>query len=111
MAALQSTLYYLHIVWVGTYLATLSPNPIGTSTYTHPLTFSKLALTVRSTHPPTHHLPPPTQDSPTHPPTYPKGAAKSFSVLAVTQVLLIATGPFWGAMGDRFGGPKRRVDW
>jgi len=67
MAALQSSLYYLHLVWVGTYMAQLARFPIG--------------------------------------------AAASFSALATMQILLILTGPLWGAAGDRFGGAKKRVVW
>jgi len=67
LAALQSAQYYLHFVWVGTYMAQLAPHPIG--------------------------------------------AAASFSVLATMQVILILTGPLWGAVGDKYGGPKNRVVW
>jgi hypothetical protein len=66
-AALQSAQYYLHFVWVGTYMAELAPRPIG--------------------------------------------AAASFSILATMQIILILTGPLWGAVGDKYGGAKNRVVW
>ncbi|TFJ83118.1 hypothetical protein NSK_005587 [Nannochloropsis salina CCMP1776] len=67
LATLQSSQFYLHFVWVGTYLAVLARKPIT--------------------------------------------SVAAFSVITVMQVLLILTGPFWGLMGDKYGGAKGRVKW
>ena len=38
-------------------------------------------------------------------------AAKAFSVTCVAQGVFIAGNPVWGAVGDSFGGPSKRLRW